>query len=75
MNSKDKIDYWWKIIFLAIFGLAMGAAAFYTIFAYPFSLLTVIYFLGTGAGSAFSLWAAVKLFKDYKKLKAEENRQ
>ena len=72
MTSKEKFDYWWKIVFLSIFGLAVGAAAVYTILTYPLSIFTILYFAIGGGGCGFSFLAAKKLFNEYKRSKTEE---
>ena len=65
MSGKEKFDYWWKIIFLIIFGLIAAFAAVYTIVSYPFSFLTLVYFVGMGGGAVFCVWAVKTLIKEY----------
>lgn len=65
LSKKEKFEYWVKIIFLAIFGLAFASAAVYTLITYPFGILTIVYCVGTGAGAAFCIWAVISLIKEY----------
>lgn len=66
MTTKEKFDFWWKFIFLIVFGIATGAAAVYTLVAFPITVLTIIYVLGMGSGSFFSFYMARTIFKEYK---------
>ena len=78
LTKKEKFSYWAKIIFLAVFGVVAATAAVYTLVAYPFSVLTLIYFIGMGSGAAFCAWAVKTLVKEYyywKNKEKEENKQ
>ena len=72
MTAKEKFDFWWTIIFLAVFGLATGAAAIYTLIAFPITVLTIIYALGMGSGSVFSFVMVRRIYKEYKYWSAKE---
>lgn len=66
LTKKEKVGYWVKIIFFAIFGLICAVAGLYTIITYPFSLAVLIFFLGMGVcGTTFCSWVVVKLIKEY----------
>lgn len=66
MTAKEKFDFWWKFIFLIVFGIVTGAAAVYTLVAFPITVLTIIYALGMGSGSFFCFRMARIIFKEYK---------
>lgn len=72
MTKKEKFSYWFKIVYLAIFGTVTAAAAGYTLFAYPFSLAVLIYCLFMFGGSAFCVWAIRMIYKEYKHWIAKE---
>ncbi len=72
MTRKDKADYWFKIAFIVIFAVIIGAAGIYTIVSYPFSLLTLLYFALGCAGAFGCGWIAKKLIKEYKRRMSTE---
>jgi hypothetical protein len=77
MTKKEAFGYWFKIIFLAVFGLIAAGAAIYTFFWYPFSILTLIYGVFMGGGAVFCGWAVKTLTKEYffwKNKEKEENK-
>ena len=75
MTKKEAFGYWWKIIFLAVFGLIAAGAAIYTVFWHPFSIMTLIYGLGMGAGAVFCGWAVKTITKEYFFWKNKGNKQ
>lgn len=75
LTKKEKFGYWFKIIFLALFGLIAAFAAVYTLFGYPLSILTIIYFIGMGAGAVFCGWAVRMLVKEYYYWKNKEKEE
>ena len=78
LTKKEAFGYWWKIIFLAIFGVVAAFAAVYTVVSYPFSILTLIYGVFMGGAAVFCVWAVRMLVKEYfywKNKEKEENKQ
>ena len=75
LTKKEKFSYWAKIIFLSVFGLIAAFAAVYTLVAYPFSILTLIYFIGMGGGAVFCVWAVRMLVKEYYYWKNKEKEE
>jgi len=71
LNRKEKFDYWWKIIFFIIFCLISATAAVYTLVAFPFNILNVVYFLGEGLAAAGTGFLAYTLLKEYKQKNIE----
>ena len=72
MTGKEKFSYWWKILFLIIFGIVIGMAAVYTIIALPFNFGTLVYLLFGLAGFALCEWAASKLIREYYTVKRND---
>ena len=67
MSGKEKFDYWWKIIFLAIMCLIGLAAGVYTLVKFPFSLLILLYVVMAVVLGGLSGLGARALFKEYRK--------
>lgn len=76
LTKKEKCGYWVKIIFFSIFGLICAVSGLYSIIALPFSLATLIYFLGMGVcGTAFCTWVVKTLVKEYRYWIKKENEE
>ena len=72
LTKKEKFGYWFKIIYLIIFGLICAFGSGYVVtmlvtgvFTNHF-LLEPIYALFMGAGSVFCFWCVSWLYKEYK---------
>jgi uncharacterized integral membrane protein len=76
LTKKEKRGYWVKIIVFLLFGLACAASGLYTIFALPFSLPVLVYFLGMGVcGTGFCAWVVKTLVKEYRYWIKKENEE
>lgn len=73
LTKKEKIGYWFKIIYLAIFGLICTFAAGYVVTMLITGVYTVhallepLYVLIMGGAAVFCFWSVSWLYKEYKR--------
>ena len=72
LTKKEKFGYWFKMIYLFIFGLVCAFAAGYVTTLLITGVYTVhvllepLYVVFMGAGSIFCFWCDTWLYKEYK---------